>query len=212
MYLSGRYTVLPYRVSPFGHPRINACLRPPDQLPACAGYKSFGFTFDQLRLPSASRSSGCAGDFRPTFVGLPSFGCARGSTFQLPPELHPALHLRISFQLAPDTASSDFTFGPTSNSSSGDCIFQLHLPARLSTFADHRPSGFAFGPGPRLSPELQPSSFPFEPASDSRRSRILRFCLLTQPPTLHRISRLQLHLPANRRFASAINLPDLPSV
>jgi len=30
MYLSGRYTVLRYRVSPFGHPRINACLRLPE--------------------------------------------------------------------------------------------------------------------------------------------------------------------------------------
>jgi len=94
----------------------------------------------------------------------------QGVDFQLPPELHPALHLQISFQLAPDTASSDFAFGPTSNSSSVDCIFQLYLPANLPACADLPTFRFCLQTGFRLSPELQSSSFTFGLNSDSRRN------------------------------------------
>jgi len=94
---------------------------------------------------------------RPSILRL-----CQGVDFQLPPELRPALHLQISFQLAPDTASSDFTFGPTSNSSSA--AESSSLPSsQLSTFADCQPSSLAFGLDLQLSPAIASSGFTFAP-------------------------------------------------
>jgi hypothetical protein len=103
----------------------------------------------------------------------------QGVDFQLPPELHPTLHLQISFQLAPDTASSDFAFGPTSNSSSdiesSSCTFQpavdFRRPPTFRFCLRTEPPAFAGTPilqlhlrtDLRLASELASSGSAFQP-------------------------------------------------
>lgn len=97
-----------------------------------------------------------------------SFGGARG---QLPasPGVASALPLRTSFRLSSNTASSGFTFGPTSNSSSAFGSFSLPS-SQPSTRADHQPSSLAFRLDLRLAPAIASSGFPFGLNSDLRRN------------------------------------------
>jgi len=121
---------------------------------------------------------------RPSILRL-----CQGVDCQLPPELHPTLHLQISFRLAPNTASSSFTFGPTSNSSSdiesSGCTFRPTASLR-------RPSTFQScfrTRSPACTGHRTLQLHLLDPAPTFIGTRILRLCLPTQPPTLHRVSR-----------------------
>jgi len=134
----------------------------PDQLPACAGYKSCSFTFDQLRPPSASRSSGCACNQRPTCVSHRSFGGARGSTSNFPRSCIRRSTFRsassLRRMLPPPISPSDQL--PTLHRSiaSSSCTFQL--TCRLAPTC--QPSGFAFRPAPGFHRNSNPPASPLD--------------------------------------------------
>jgi len=135
----------------------------------------------------------------------------QGVNCQLPPELHPVLHLQISFRLAPNTASSSFTFGPTSNSSSdiesSGCTFR-------STASSRRPSTFQSCFRTRSPACAGHRTLQLHPRTRSDFHRFASSGSAFQPSLRLFIGyrALRLHLPANRRLSSAIDLLDLPSV